>query len=127
MGENILINSKTSEKAYIGKSAIDGEGVFARRKISPDEPIAYFEGYPTPEKTKHSLHFDGKTIEPIGDLQFLNHSCNPNAYFVDRWLIAKHEIEDGEELIIDYSATENNVSHPFFCNCGPINCRGYIC
>lgn len=90
------------------------------------EKIAYFEGCSTPQSTKHSVFLSGKNIEPIGDLKYLNHSCNPNASFVDRWLIAKCEIKEGEEITVDYSHTETNCSNPFSCNCRSRNCRGNL-
>lgn len=41
------------------------------------------------------------------DSQFMNHSCNPNLWFLDdTTLEAKWDIKQGEEITYDYSTTE---------------------
>ena len=57
-------------------------------------------------------------------LQYINHSCHPNAFFdVDRLqLIALREIEEGEEITFFYPSSEWEMSETFTCNCGKNNC-----
>ncbi|MDX1412328.1 MAG: SET domain-containing protein-lysine N-methyltransferase, partial [Nitrospirales bacterium] len=88
--------------------------------------IAFFEGDPTPHITKHSLTLEGENVEPTGELKHLNHSCDPNAYFLKRWLMAGRDIQEGDEITIDYALTEDSFSDPFPCNCGAEMCRGRI-
>lgn len=107
----------------VKQSPIHGEGIFARSRLPRGRKIAYFEGYETDQDTRYSLLLDGKRIEPTGELKYLNHSCNPNAYFSDRWLVASRDISIGDEITIDYFATENMISYPFICHCGAENCR----
>ena len=92
-------------------------------KSIEENKITYFEGRETDQDTRYSLLLDGKRIEPTGELKYLNHSCNPNAYFSDRWLVASRDISIGDEITIDYFATENMISYPFICHCGAENCR----
>jgi len=66
-------------------------------------------------------------LSPI-HLQFINHSCNPNAFFdVDQLqLVALREIEEGEEITFFYPSSEWEMSESFSCNCGENNCLGTI-
>lgn len=110
----------------VRKSSIHGRGVFAKRALNTGKQIAYFEGYEIDRETAYSLTFGNKRIEPTGILKHLNHSCSPNAWFQGRWLIASREIKPGEEITIDYIATESNISHHFHCDCMSKNCKSKI-
>ncbi len=110
----------------VKESSIDGFGVFAKTKLASGQKIAYFKGYEIDYDTRYSLTLDGKRIEPTGELRYLNHSCAPNAHFRNRWLVASRDIPHGEEITIDYLATENKISHHFKCKCGAKTCRGWI-
>ena len=61
-------------------------------------------------------------------LQYVNHSCNPNAFFdVDKFqLVALKNIEEGEEITFFYPSSEWEMSEPFACNCGENNCLGTV-
>lgn len=66
---------------------------------------------------------DGTFTEP-GD--FVNHSCNPNTWFVkDVALAARWDIKAGEELTYDY-ATSETFGLEMECQCGSFNCRKII-
>ena len=110
----------------VRESPIQGKGVFAERSLYTGEQIAYFEGYEVDHETAYSLTFGSKRIEPTGILKHLNHSCSPNAWFQERRLTALREIGPGEEITIDYIATESTISHHFHCDCMSKNCRGRI-
>lgn len=116
----------SSDSVLIQPSRIHGKGVFARTKLFSGQKIAYFEGYEMDHDTQYSLVLDGKRIEPTGKLRYLNHSCAPNAHFRNRWLVASCDISQGEEITIDYLATENMIYYHFICKCGAENCRGWI-
>ena len=125
-GRNTLPSLQTDDKISIMNSPVEGNGVFAKKTLLAGERIAYFEGEIIPHITKHSLTLDGKNIDPTGELKNLNHSCDPNAYFMKRWLIAGREINEGKEVTIDYTLTEESFSYPFPCNCGSEKCRRHI-
>jgi len=64
------------------------------------------------ERTKRQLFRNGeKYIYPVGDVKYVNHSKNPNAFIqMDRQrilLIAGQTIRPDEEITIDYG--ENNI------------------
>jgi hypothetical protein len=60
----------------------------------------------------------------VGKLAALNHSCDPNVILdTERMLmIARRDIEKGEELSFFYPATEWEMQAPFICLCGSSNC-----
>jgi hypothetical protein len=111
---------------HLVKSTAKGWGIYARKLYRPGQILGFFGGYPVNEDTRNSLTLDGLKIEPTGDLKFLNHSCSPNAAFRGRWLVTVNRIMPGEELTIDYLATERTISHHFVCKCGSETCRGTI-
>jgi len=120
-------NPKDSEGTLtVRKSQVHGRGVFAERSLNTGKQIGYFEGYEIDHQTAYSLTFGNTRIEPTGILKHLNHSCSPNTRFQGRCLIASREIKPGEEITIDYIATEPNISHHFHCDCMSKNCKGKI-
>ena len=60
----------------------------------------------------------------VGKLSALNHSCDPNVILDTENLkmIARRNIEEGEELSFFYPATEWEMDAPFICLCGASNC-----
>jgi hypothetical protein len=67
----------------------------------------------------------GQTVHThVGKLAALNHSCDPNVVLdTDRMLmIARRDIEKGEELSFFYPSTEWEMQAPFICLCGSANC-----
>ena len=60
----------------------------------------------------------------MGKLAALNHSCDPNVVLdTERMLmIARRDIEKGEELSFFYPSTEWEMQAPFICLCGSTNC-----
>lgn len=60
----------------------------------------------------------------VGKLAALNHSCDPNVILdtENMLMIARREIEKGEELSFFYPSTEWEMQAPFICLCGSTNC-----
>ncbi|MHC8379110.1 SET domain-containing protein-lysine N-methyltransferase [Pseudomonas sp. MDT1-16] len=58
----------------------------------------------------------------------LRHSCDPNVFLdmSELWLWALKDIKKGEQLTMDYAATEDKLLHQFACRCGSLDCRGWI-
>lgn len=58
----------------------------------------------------------------------LNHSCDPNLIInTNTWnILAKKNINFGDELTFNYLQTEFIVSESFQCSCKSSNCYGYI-
>jgi len=60
----------------------------------------------------------------VGKLAALNHSCDPNVILDTEKMvmIARRDIEKGEELSFFYPSTEWEMNAPFICLCGAANC-----
>jgi hypothetical protein len=60
----------------------------------------------------------------VGKLSALNHSCDPNVILDTERLqmVARRDIEAGEELSFFYPSTEWEMDAPFICLCGASNC-----
>ncbi|UJR11871.1 hypothetical protein I4U23_016050 [Adineta vaga] len=61
-------------------------------------------------------------------LQYINHSCQPNAFFDTKTLklIALTKIDSDDELTYCYPSTEWNMQQPFTCMCKKDKCLGRI-
>ena len=60
----------------------------------------------------------------VGKLSALNHSCDPNVILDTERLImiARRDVDQGEELSFFYPSTEWEMDAPFICLCGSSNC-----
>jgi hypothetical protein len=117
-----------------------GSGSFAIRKITKGEVVASFGGFVVGQKdlkdfsidrVARSLQLDEATYLLSGPLpeagDMINHSCDPNCgAFGTSSVIAKSDIEMGEELTFDYAMTDASQYDEFKCFCGKENCRGKI-
>ena len=61
-------------------------------------------------------------------LQYINHSCNPNAFFntTTMELTALRPIEPGDDFSFFYPSTEWDMAQPFQCHCNEAGCLGLI-
>lgn len=117
-------------------------GGFALRKIKNGEPVIEYTGEKISKaESLRRCEAENPYIFQIDDefdldgnvgwnpAKFINHSCAPNceAQFFDDmiWIMAKRDIEPGEEITFNYSYDlEDYKEHP--CKCGAANCVGYI-
>jgi hypothetical protein len=61
---------------------------------------------------------------PIGEGDYVNHSCNPNAGLSGQiGLVAMRDIKIGEEVCFDYAMSDTMPYDEFNCGCGSKNCR----
>lgn len=121
-----------------------GLGVFADEDIKKGETIKIFTGEiidfaETEKRIKEGNENRTDTLQVGLELDMdldeesrsFNHSCDPNAGFRGLCeLIAIKNIEKGEEITFDYSATVGpNVPASLWempCDCGSTNCRKVI-
>jgi SET domain-containing protein len=120
-------------------SSIQGKGVFTTdhiprhsvigrinivREVTEERPLD-----PSRGELEHHCHWypDGTTVLVGEPHCYLNHSCESNTflYTVNRvsYLIAMREIQEDEELTLDYSLC-NFAGKDFDCKCGSPDCRG---
>jgi hypothetical protein len=64
---------------------------------------------------------------PQGLSREMNHSCDPNTWWSGSTsLVARRDIEAGEEITYDYSTTDVDHVFEMECSCGGPLCRGTI-
>lgn len=148
--------SKTKEApsrdfVRVGRSRIEGTGVFAKRKIARGTRIIEYTGERVPVssflvaanagiapsiyafRVTDSFIIDGAIHG--NESRFINHACEPNceAYVFDDkpYIYAMRDITRGEELTFDYrlhSTIRSTISvsdrERHLCLCGSENCRG---
>ncbi len=129
----------------IRKSAISGDGVFARQPIQKGEVVMIVGGRVMTDsefadfQATHSLYnfiqIDKKLYlvedpEIAQSLEgWMNHSCDSNTWMEDEvTLVARRDIEAGEEVTVDYAlfTTRSNWMLDKRCHCGSRDCRRVI-
>lgn len=145
-------NGKGPNDVYeIRRSAIQGRGVFARRRIRAGQRIIEYAGerisnaeadrrYDDEKMRRHHTFLftlDKKTVvdgnRGGNDARYINHSCDPNCEAIIEkgriWIYAKKNIQPGVELAYDYQyeRTSDPEDEKFYvCRCGSPKCRGSI-
>ncbi len=129
-------------KLEVRESSLGGKGVFTCEKITVGELLAVFGGCVMPASDEigdWSIQVDENLVigHPPGTdakddpINFLNHSCEPNAGIKGQiMLVAMRTIDGGEEITFDYAM----VLHPstgctpyrMECRCGSPHCRSVI-
>lgn len=130
------LSSKLEGRLKADKS---GNSIFAREPIKKGELIAVFGGVVyewetfihLPERERslclqvEDRHF--LVPRPIGEGDYVNHSCNPNAGLSGQiGLVAMRDIQTGEEVCFDYAMCDTMPYDEFDCLCGAPNCRGRV-
>ena len=117
-----------NRSAKLDVAATNGrKGLFALASIAKDEILIDLNGEETlPSPTRRSLQIgEGKhafgSEETVG---YLNHGCEPNAFldFSCLCVRALKDIRAGEEVKINYAATEYEMHDNFHCDCGAPAC-----
>ncbi len=126
------------KKLYVGKSKIQGKGIFAEEKIKKGEHIAFIEGELVKKVTKNAKDAasiplwygitDKIWLNPKNTIwRYFNHSCEPNTAIIGkRKLIALKTINEKEELTFDYSMSDGDLLWEMRCTCGSKTCRKKI-
>ncbi len=130
-----------SEKVEIRNSPIGGRGMFAVEKINVDEPVLVWGGEYVNKEAAEKAKSEGMLVmqwdEDLYSIEdrgvdrgyFLNHSCEPNVWMSNAFtLIARRDIERGEEVTADYALWEDdeNKLSKWQCNCGAKDCRRQV-
>jgi len=127
------LSSKLEGRLKADKS---GNSIFAIEPIKKGELVAVFGGVVyewetfvhLPERERslciqvEDRHF--LVPRPIGEGDYVNHSCNPNAGLSGQiGLVAMRDIQVGEEVCFDYAMSDTMPYDEFECLCGAPTCR----
>ena len=122
---------------------IQGKGLIARglihkgevvSKLEPDEPMYLISevlswSQAEQDKLMHYAYQCSKThvVNEQGDERYMNHSCDPNTWWTDNdTMVARRDIQPGEEITYDYATTEITIPFEMACGCGSLKCRGVV-
>jgi len=117
----------------------NGNGIFALEPLKKGELAAVFGGVvyewdafiDLPERERSlCIQVEDRLFlvpRPIGEGDYVNHSCNPNAGLSGQiGLVAMRDIKAGEEVCFDYAMSDTLPYDEFECGCGYAACRGSI-
>ncbi len=116
-----------------------GNGIFSLEPIRKGELVAVFGGVVyewdafihLPERDRSlCIQVEDRLFlvpRPIGEGDYVNHSCNPNAGLSGQiGLVAMRDIKVGEEVCFDYAMSDTMPYDEFECGCGQPTCRGKV-
>lgn len=127
MGETRKIISRhkvatVQENRETGQRSLHAEKAFTKNEIiTPFEAAEeFFSPTPLTLQKADGLHI---TLSP-SFLQYVNHSCSPNAFFdtTAMHFMALTNVDEGEELTFFYPSTEWEMAQAFLCHCRCKNC-----
>ncbi|WP_057854433.1 SET domain-containing protein-lysine N-methyltransferase [Bradyrhizobium valentinum] len=113
---------ETSGWLFVGTSKINGFGLFSSRTISSGDVVGKLFGAVLPVAHKRTIQIDRHRHLCSDYIDFINHSCRPNAYVrVEGASIVLNAIEqirsDTDEITIDYNCSEYSLAESFSCRC----------
>jgi uncharacterized protein len=129
--------------ALVDRGVIEGRGLIAQGLIKagevistvpPDSPrtlLAEVLSWSLEEQEEYLIHSyqlsETECVSEHDDAQYMNHSCDPtNWWGDDETMIARRDIQPGEEITYDYATTELDVPMDMICHCGAALCRGRV-
>jgi D-alanine-D-alanine ligase-like ATP-grasp enzyme len=125
----------------------DGFGTFATQPVHAGEIVISFEGQPHTLMSKSFAKNNLTDLDqeiffrhayPLTDEIYvtwekdcsqwkpLNHACDPNTWFDGLNVVARHDIQPGEQITIDYAMMFGDEMPLFECHCDSPTCRGII-
>lgn len=89
------------------------KGLYSTRTYTTGEIVRKLEGKLVLNPTRESIHI-GNGMHIIDNYgQYINHSFEPNIRIEFNNMVATRNIEQNEELTINYNDTEINMGEPF--------------
>jgi len=112
--ETLTIRTENKFRTLVTKQAYKKGDVIC---VMPSENIV-------DKPTRFTVQISKDKHTHVGKLAALNHSCDPNVILDTEGMvmIARRDIEKGEELSFFYPSTEWEMQAPFICLCGATNC-----
>lgn len=127
-GHNPLYPDR-SEFKIVKRDQSSGLGVITFRSFNPGDLVAALAGETVTTVTQHSLQIEkGLHLVDLHFCGYFLHSCDPNVHLDMKNLLvtAIRPIRPHDHLLMDYAQTEDSLFRQFPCQCGSIQCRGWI-
>jgi hypothetical protein len=107
------------------------KGIFAEAGIAAAEVLIDLRGEKllrAPNRESLQVGHRSHVIGRRGTVGCLNHACEPNARLDagGDWITALCDVAPGEEITVNYLATEYDMHDKFPCDCGSAVCFGLI-
>ena len=115
----------------VANKKMNQSGLIALKAFKKGDVISPFSGKEIlPEPNYLTVQLSGHEhiyLQPDW-LQYINHSCDPNAFFniETMQLECLKDVAEGEELTYFYPSTEWEMDQSFVCKCGSPDCIGVI-
>jgi len=112
--EGLVIKTENKFRSLVTKQA------YKQGEVISDIPRAKVINKPN----RFTVQIGRTEHTDVGKLAALNHSCDPNVILdtTNMQMVARRDIEKGEELSFFYPSTEWEMDAPFICLCGATNC-----
>jgi hypothetical protein len=128
--------AESSQMLRTGDAGPKGKGVFAARRIDPNDLVWVYAGDESwiqdipSEQWPYCFQVDyDKYVVPVRETPgwFMNHSCEPNCVIMGRTrIVSLRRIEQGEEVTFDYSTNVSRDGFSMECMCGAKSCRKVV-
>lgn len=126
-----------SPSAQPQHSPIHGTGLFAIKQIRQDEVVMRLGGRVITDEILARLTppYSSLTVaegihlllDPAHPVRYGNHSCDPTLWHGDAaTVIARRDVDPGEELTIDYATHTGVEAWSMACRCDTPLCRGVV-
>jgi hypothetical protein len=135
-----------ADPVRVGRSAIEGDGLFATADLPAGTPVARLGGrlVTTAELARLIATADADPAEPYVDSVTVaedahlvlppgtmvhagNHACDPNLWLDGPdTLVTRRPVAAGEELTVDYATLSGAGGLELTCRCGGPACRGRV-
>ena len=110
----IIISFEGQPRTLISKSHV------LKNWSLPDQELFFRNAYPLTDEIYVMWERDCSQWKP------LNHACDPNAWFEGLNIIARRDIQPGEQITLDYAMLYGDEMPLFECHCDSPTCRGII-
>ncbi len=145
--EGVARHQRSQKKYTMRGNSIAGYGIYATQNLPAKALI--FKGEEMAQRIVTRSHVEHnwnvteketfrKYAYPLSKEVFLlwdnnpanwapqNHSCDPNTAYEGLNVVALRNIQQGEELTLNYASFLDEHMEPFNCRCGAANCCGWI-
>tara|TARA_R110000868_G_scaffold17438_6_gene76592 strand:+ start:2376 stop:2768 length:393 start_codon:yes stop_codon:yes gene_type:complete len=117
---------KSHPNDLVIKNGIQGNGVFASRKINKGTLVFIMHGkiINAPTQTSVQIGEHSHIEDPLAGL--INHSCQPSVSVnrLEHAFMSLRDILPDEEITFDYTQNEDHMAVPFKCECCGQKIRG---
>jgi hypothetical protein len=112
--ETLTIKTENKFRSLVTKQA------YSRGEVICDIPTEKLFD----KANRYTVQISQEKHTEVGKLSALNHSCDPNVILdtENLLMVARRDIDKGEELSFFYPSTEWEMDAPFICLCGASSC-----